>query len=75
MERLRELDLPVLLTCGDLDFPGFLERQQRLETILPTARACVVPGAAHLPSFERPDVFDAELARFLGDIEADERVG
>jgi pimeloyl-ACP methyl ester carboxylesterase len=67
MDRLGELDLPVLLLCGDLDFPSLQERQQRLLVVLPDSRARIVSGTAHLTSFEQPEVFNAELTAFLGE--------
>lgn len=68
-ERLDRLDLPVQLVCGALDFPHIRERQAQLAKIIIGARAQVIPDTAHLPSLERPDIFNRLLTDFLKGLE------
>jgi 3-oxoadipate enol-lactonase len=39
----------------------------RLASEIPDARKATIPGAAHLPSLERPDVFDPLVLDFLAE--------
>lgn len=59
MERLAEIEVPALVIWGDLDLTGVCARSAWLADELPTGRAVVVPGTAHLPYLERPDEFAA----------------
>jgi 3-oxoadipate enol-lactonase len=64
-DRLGEIEQPALVVAGELDRPDILAIAGRLERELANATAVRVPGAAHLPSLERPDAFDAAVAPFL----------
>ena len=63
--RLGELTMPVLLVCGDLDFPHLRERCAHLRTAIPQVEFAEMEGTAHLPSLEQPERFNAILAAFL----------
>ncbi|MEZ0492438.1 alpha/beta fold hydrolase [Kineococcus sp. TBRC 1896] len=54
--RLGELDLPVVLATGDLDCGYLQHRTEELLAQIPGARRADLPGVAHLPSLERPDL-------------------
>jgi 3-oxoadipate enol-lactonase len=64
-ERLGEISVPTLVIVGELDRPEMLEIAERLEAEIPNARRETIPGAAHVPSMERPDVFDRHVLDFL----------
>jgi len=64
-DRLRELDLPVLVIWGELDAPFAQARCRTLAARVPGARTVLVPAAAHLPSLEKPDFVNAVLLAFL----------
>ena len=58
--------VPTLMVAGDLDVatpPTFAEA---LHAAIPASELVVIPGAAHLSNIERPDVFNAQVLRFLG---------
>lgn len=55
VDRLGELDLPVLVYRGEHDETGF-ECMDPIMAALPHARGMVVPDASHVPHMERPDV-------------------
>lgn len=65
VDALYQITAPVLLVVGDLDFPHIVERHDMLSEELPNAFATVIEDTAHLPSLERPDLFDPLLVEFL----------
>jgi pimeloyl-ACP methyl ester carboxylesterase len=65
IERLDRIEQPALVVWGGLDFPDVQQRCRQLATTLPNARACELPGTAHLPSLEQPTEFNRELQAFL----------
>lgn len=72
---LSRIDTPALLVAGDLDFPHIVNRHDDLSEEMDNAFAVVIEGTAHLPSLERPDLFNPLLLEFLatvlGEAEAD----
>lgn len=65
-DKLSSITLPALLICGNFDSPDILEIHQVLEDELPNAVSIMIEGTAHLPNFERPDLFNPFLSQFLG---------
>ena len=67
-DRLGTIAAPTLVLWGDLDYGG-VEMQSRLlvETI-PNARGAVIPGTAHLPAMEQPEIVNRLLREFLADL-------
>jgi pimeloyl-ACP methyl ester carboxylesterase len=64
-DHVEAIAAPVLLVAGELDFPHVLERQDELAERLENAFALVLEETAHLPSLERPDLFEPPLLEFL----------
>lgn len=64
-ERVSRITQPVMLVSGELDFQHIIERHDYLEAELPNSFAAMIEGAAHLASFERPDIFNPLLLEFL----------
>jgi 3-oxoadipate enol-lactonase len=64
IERLSEIHVPVVTLAGERDHPSIRSRAERLRALTGASHA-VVPGAAHLPSLERPAEFDAVVLPFL----------
>ncbi len=54
--RLEQVAVPTTITCGDLDVPYLLEHTDVLARRIPGARRAGLPGTAHLPYLERPDL-------------------
>jgi pimeloyl-ACP methyl ester carboxylesterase len=65
IDRLNLITAPVLLMVGDLDFPHIIERHAELEDTFENVFALTIEDTAHLPSLERPDLFDPLLLEFL----------
>ena len=65
IERLAEIQSPSLIIIGDLDVPEFQSLAQTVTDRIPGARKVEIPGAAHLPSMEKPDVFNQIILDFF----------
>ena len=64
-ERLGEIRRPALVLVGEVDQPDIHAIAARLVQDLPSASSATIPGAAHLPSLERPEPFDRLVTGFL----------
>jgi pimeloyl-ACP methyl ester carboxylesterase len=64
-DRLGEVTQPALVVIGEADRPDIHAIARRLVATLPEAAEASIPDAAHLPSMERPDLFDRLLLDFL----------
>jgi pimeloyl-ACP methyl ester carboxylesterase len=54
--RLGEVPVPVTVACGDLDVPFLIAQSRMLAERLPRGRYHVLPGVAHQPYLEKPDM-------------------
>jgi len=66
LTRLEDIAAPTLVVLGEHDQEDMLEIGAALAARVDGAALVNVPGAAHLPSMERPDEFAEILRRFLG---------
>lgn len=66
--QLATLDIPTLVVTGEQDRTVPVEQSERLARELPNARLVVLPGCAHLPHEERPDLFVNAVTPFLSTI-------
>jgi pimeloyl-ACP methyl ester carboxylesterase len=64
-ERLGEINLPVLVLCGNHDTAYILAAADYMEKHIPKARKIMLPNTAHLPSLEQPERINALLQEFL----------
>lgn len=67
-DRLRELDVPVLLAVGDEDDP-VIEANIFLKRTLPRAGLWIHPQTGHGMSLEEPDEYNNRIAQFLSAVE------
>jgi pimeloyl-ACP methyl ester carboxylesterase len=65
VEALAGITAPVLLIVGSLDYPDIIELHDELSESIENAFAVILDDTAHLPSLERPDLFDPLLLEFL----------
>jgi pimeloyl-ACP methyl ester carboxylesterase len=65
VERLGELDMPVLIVAGSDDTPYLLAAADYMAEKIPSARKEVIEGAAHLANMNQPGEFRRILDRFL----------
>jgi pimeloyl-ACP methyl ester carboxylesterase len=64
-EQVSDLDLPVLLLWGDLDFPHVKDRCHYLVQTIPGARGQVITATAHLPNLEKPQLMNQLIGAHL----------
>lgn len=67
IDRLDEVAVPALILVGELDAAKSRAAADLLAVKLPNARLVLIPGAAHLPNMEQPEVFNEALLAFLGE--------
>ena len=65
IERLDELEVPMLLIVGELDMPGIHEIADKLVAANPNAELVTIPGAAHMVNMEKPEEFNRLLLEYL----------
>jgi 3-oxoadipate enol-lactonase len=65
IDRLDELDLPMLLVVGELDMPGIHDIAHLIVAANPNAELITVPGVAHMVNMEKPAEFNKVLLRYL----------
>ena len=64
-DRLGEVRAPTLVVVGEEDFDEMQAIGRKLAAEIPDARLETIPGAAHIPSLERPELFDPLVLDFL----------
>ncbi len=65
-ERLKELQVPVLVISGDDDRVVPTAQSVRLAQELPQAKLAILPDCGHVPQEECPEAFLREVSEFLG---------
>ena len=65
--RLAEIQVPTLVTWGDIDAPSVQAASAKLATEIPSARRHVFPGVAHMVNLERPAEFNELVGGFLAE--------
>lgn len=64
-ETLRSIRVPALVTAGERDAIIPVSDAERMQSLIPGAALAVIPNAAHLANFERPEEFNARVEQFL----------
>jgi pimeloyl-ACP methyl ester carboxylesterase len=65
VDRLDELDLPMLVILGELDMPGIHEISEMVVSANPNAELVTIPGVAHMVNMENPAEFNQRLIDYL----------
>ena len=65
IERLDDLELPMLMVVGELDMPGILEIADMVVAANPNAELVTIPDVAHMVNMEKPDEFNVLLLEYL----------
>jgi 3-oxoadipate enol-lactonase len=65
VERLAEIDVPVLIVVGEKDIPDVHAHAGVINEGIKGSRRIIVSGAGHLVHLEQPEVFNREVARFF----------
>ena len=69
--RLAEIGAPTLLICGSEDHGAPPENTRQMHAAITGSRFVEIEQAGHISNIERPDVFNAAVARFLNDVDGD----
>jgi pimeloyl-ACP methyl ester carboxylesterase len=67
IDGLPRIVAPTLVIVGSQDTP-FLAAADYMTARIPQARKVVIPGAGHAPNVDEPELFDAELRTFIGQV-------
>jgi pimeloyl-ACP methyl ester carboxylesterase len=65
LDRISDIDIPALVTVGELDVTSSLAHYEFLLEMLPQASGCTFRDTAHLPSVEHPLEFQRVLVSWL----------
>lgn len=68
-ERVRAIDVPTLILCGEEDQPTPPELSRELQEMVAKARFEVIGGAGHLTNLEQPAAFNRIVERFVRDLD------
>jgi len=68
-ETLSQVNAPVLLLWGEADSRSPLTCGQMMRDRIAGARLVVIPNAGHVSNLEQPDLFNAEVRRFVRGVE------
>lgn len=64
--QIEKINLPVTVAWGDLDLPFLVNRSEQLAARLPAGHGRVLPGTAHLPYLDQPDIVAQVIAEAIG---------
>jgi pimeloyl-ACP methyl ester carboxylesterase len=67
IDGLPRIAVPTLVIVGADDAP-FLGAADYMAAKIPHARKVVIPAAGHAPNVSQPEMFNAEVSRFLGEL-------
>jgi pimeloyl-ACP methyl ester carboxylesterase len=71
--QLRSIDTPVLLMFGELSPMSDANRAvRRAHDLIPDVQTEIVPGTAHTPPIEKPDLVDQLILDFIGRVDGPE---
>ena len=62
----QHIQTPTLILGGEEDYPTYAEEARNAASIFPNGEAVLIPNVGHNPHEEAPDIFNAELIKFLG---------
>jgi pimeloyl-ACP methyl ester carboxylesterase len=68
--QIEQIDIPTIVGCGDLDVPFMIDRSRGLAERLPQGRFVLLPGVAHLPGLEQPELVADLVRQLLGAVNA-----
>jgi pimeloyl-ACP methyl ester carboxylesterase len=68
VERLSELQIPVLAIVGDQDTPYIRAAADYMLEKIPSAQKVIIEDAAHLPNMDHPAEFQRIVTRFLDSV-------
>ena len=67
MDQVKAIDIPVLLTCGDMD-EASPKTCKDYQLAFENASLAVIPNSSHLHQVEQPEIYKLVINRFLDDL-------
>ena len=64
-KRLNEINIPVLILCGEFDIPDVHAHAGAINAGILNSRRIIIPKSGHLIPMEQPDLFNETVANFL----------
>jgi 3-oxoadipate enol-lactonase len=64
LDKLRAIEVPTLIICGENDDP-MLEASRQMHERIPGSKLVIIPSAGHTPQIERAPEFNRVLSEFL----------
>src|SRR3990170_1408912 len=64
-DMLPTIEVPTLLLYGEADQRSPLNVAENLHSRIPASRLVIIPGVGHQSNLEAPEIFNAEVRRFL----------
>jgi len=64
-KRFRSMKVPTLLLLGGDSPPGYSDFIKQIDAALPNSKIVVMPGQQHVAMNTAPELFIAEIVRFL----------
>ena len=68
-QRLGEIRTPTLLICGSEDHGAPPENTRQMHAMIKGSRFLAIEQAGHISNIEKPEIFNAAVAKLLGDVE------
>ncbi len=68
MDKVQTIDVPVLLTCGDMD-EASPKTCKDYQLAFDNASLAVIPNSSHLHQVEQPEIYKLVVKQFLQDLE------
>ena len=72
-ERVKAIQVPTLIICGDQDRPTPPELSQELHAAVAGSRLAMIPNAGHLTNLEKPAEFNRLVDGFIAGTESPDR--
>ncbi|WP_374834317.1 alpha/beta fold hydrolase [Paenochrobactrum pullorum] len=69
-QHLHEIEMPILVLWGSLDFPHIQERSQYISKIVFKGRGKELNNVAHLPNLEIPDEITEIIIEFVNSVQS-----
>jgi 3-oxoadipate enol-lactonase len=64
-KRLNEINIPVLILCGEFDIPDVHAHAGAINAGISNSRRIIIPKSGHIIPMDQPDLFNEIVANFL----------
>ncbi|AFK04989.1 alpha/beta hydrolase fold containing protein [Emticicia oligotrophica DSM 17448] len=64
-EEIHKITCPTLIMVGDQDVATVPDKAKRIHSLIPNSKLVIFEGGGHTSSVEEPEVYNAEIAKFI----------